>query len=260
MKRLILLLILLSTIVCAADRKNPTSKAYISAVEGTASVVIQDGSIQNLSNRGVYNAEGLIFDTKEKSNEAMVLSNGSGIYMDESTHLEINRFAQEPFNPDRSDLDVEPSISLTRGFISHGYVAICTPKIVAGSSMVYETPNGKVRLFNNKVAISVDSNKTEIISISGEVSVESGISNYQCLKNGEKAIIKGGKISVENVTKEELKTASDHITSACVARQVVYFDVASKKDAAEADELKVIPLVPAKENREVVVSPARLWN
>jgi len=69
----------------------------------------------------------------------MVYSNGTGIYFDPDTRMEIRKFVQEPFTPNRADMETEPSISQTQTFLSRGLVGLCTSRLVAGSSMVYQT-------------------------------------------------------------------------------------------------------------------------
>jgi len=50
---------------------------------------------------------------KEKTYSSMVYSNGTGIYFDPDTRMEIRKFVQEPFTPNRADMETEPSISQT---------------------------------------------------------------------------------------------------------------------------------------------------
>lgn len=256
MKRFVLFL-LLSISLIAAEKVNPASKAYISDVEGDATVFVpENGTIKDTTKKDVYNAEGLIFETKKKSNQAVVLSNGAGLYIEENSHLEIKKFSQEPFKPNRSDMEVEPSISQTKGYIPHGYVAICTSKIVAGSNMIYQSPHGGVRLFNNKATIDVGDSITTIISVEGEASIQVGPFRTERIKVGEKAIVDGKNITVRKASKEELDTASEKTAIACNAKREVYFDV--MKQSENAAEIKAIPIIPIKLPTQFTVSPATI--
>lgn len=251
-------LFLLCCLFCSAiadEKKNPVSKAYITSVQGDVSI-LQEGVIQDLATRETYDAAGVVFDTKEKSNQSMVLSNGSGVYMGEYTHLEIKKFVQEPFTPNRTDADVEPSISQTRGYISRGEVAICTSKIVAGSNMEYETPNGKIKLFGNKVYINVGDNGTNVISIEGEFGVEVGPSKFERVKTGQKAEMKNGNFIIVKPTEKEFKDAVEHITTACNAKKEVYFDI--KKEVGEKLEIIATKIIDKKLPVQFTVSPASI--
>ena len=247
----------MSVCLLGAD-KNPASKVYITDVVGEASVFIPvAGNIKDTERKDVYNAEGLVFDTKKKSNQTMVLSNGSGVYMDENTHLEIKKFVQEPFTPNRTDMDVEPSISQTKGHIPHGYVAICTSKIVAGSSMAYDTPIGTIKLFNNKVVIDVQDDKTIVISVEGDAKVDLGINRFEYVKPGQKATITKDGIKISDATKEELEEATEKVAFACKGKKDVYFDV-RENGAGSEKEIKAISVVPKKLPTEFTISPSTL--
>ena len=127
-------LILPSLATAAQVKKNPTSKIYVADVDGEAEIDTGD-RVDDLTKKSVYSAQGAVIETKEKAVDAMVFSNGTGIFFDEETRVEVKRFDQEPFLPNRSDMDVEPSISQTQAYLPRGTVGICPSKLVAGSSM-----------------------------------------------------------------------------------------------------------------------------
>ncbi|MDF3056914.1 MAG: hypothetical protein K0R17_1129, partial [Rariglobus sp.] len=102
-----------------AKRKNPSSKLYIADVDGIASINTGD-KIEDVTKKSVYAAEGVVLETNPDSHNAIVLSNGTGIAFDPDTRLEMNRFMQEPFSPNRTDLEVEPSVSQTSAFLPRG--------------------------------------------------------------------------------------------------------------------------------------------
>ncbi len=249
----------MSVSLLAADKKNPASKAYITDVEGQATVFVGEGRIEDSKKREVYAAEGIVLETEKKSNQSLVLSNGTGIYMDEVTHLEVKKFVQEPFTPNRSDLDMEPSISQTGGLISHGYVAICTPKIVAGSRMVYTTPHGEIKLFNNKVAINVGDNATEVIPVEGEFKVELRSGHFEIIKVGDRVIFDGQIITTRKADKKEMDKATENVAIACNARKTVYFDVVKRYESDGVIEILVAyPVTQIKLPTEFTVSPATI--
>src|ERR1700722_3505129 len=108
---------------------NPVSKFFVADLNGDAQV--NTGTeIDELVKKSVYKAQGTTIETKPKSNYAMVYSNGTGIYFDPSTKVDVDKFQQEPFRPNRTDMDVEPSVSLTDAHIERGTVGLCTSKQV----------------------------------------------------------------------------------------------------------------------------------
>jgi hypothetical protein len=251
-------LLILTTLVAFSADNNPASKAYVFDVVGDAIAFESSGNVKEVEKREVYTAEGISFVTNKKSNQTFVLSNGVGVHMEEDSHLDIKRFMQEPFTPNRIDLDVEPSISQTKGFIPHGYIAICTPKIVAGSNMEYETAFGRVKLHtSSKIVINRLPERMEVISVEGDVRIQINGQNFGSIKVGEKALVNGKDVVVQKAEKEELKKATEMVAFACNARKTVIFEA---RNAAGTDrkEISVQQVVPIKLPTEYTVSPARL--
>src|SRR5690606_1901409 len=108
-------------------------------------------TIDPLTKRSVYTAQGTVIETKSNASNSMVFSNGTGVYFDPETRLEVRKFVQEPFTPNRRDMEIEPSISNTQNFLPRGTVGICTSKLVAGSTMRYNTPHANIRIKGRKV-------------------------------------------------------------------------------------------------------------
>ncbi|MCC5024077.1 MAG: hypothetical protein J6386_15390 [Candidatus Synoicihabitans palmerolidicus] len=115
----------------------------------------------------VHNAQGTVIQIFENSNNAMVFSNGTGVFLDSGTRIEVRRFVQVLFSPDRSDLESEPSISKTSAFVPRDTVGLCTPKLVAGSTMNYGTLFGNVSIRSSKVVIQTDDFETKISLVEG---------------------------------------------------------------------------------------------
>jgi hypothetical protein len=157
----------------ADSKKNPASKFYVADLNGEAQVDEGD-RIDDLEKKSVYNAQGTVIETKSNSNYAMVYSNGTGIYFDPATRVHVKTFEQEPFQPNRSDMDVEPSVSQTHAFVDTGLVSLCTSKLVAGSNMTYQTPFGELNMRGRKAVINVTQNSTTFSMIEGESTVRKG--------------------------------------------------------------------------------------
>jgi hypothetical protein len=216
----------------ASKKKNPTSKVYVADMNGEAQIDTGE-KIDDLAKKSVYNAQGTIIETKPKSNNAMVFSNGTGSYFGEDTRVEIKTFAQEPFTPNRTDMDVEPSISQTKAFVARGSVGLCTSKMVAGSNMTYQTAQGSVNIRGKRVVIAASDSETKISMIEGDSTVKGGDVDLggQTLKAGQQAIIRKGapgqpsSIEIQPIPDNEKEALEEKVTLACMAKKTVYFEV-----------------------------------
>jgi hypothetical protein len=216
----------------AANKNNPSSKFYVADVEGDAQ--IDTGTtVDDLTKKSVYNAEGTVIETKPKAANAMVFSNGTGIFFDEDTRVEVKKFEQEPFLPNRTDMDVEPSISQTQAYVPHGTVGLCTSKLVAGSSMTYSTPLGSVNVRGGKVVIAAQNNQTTISMLEGESTVFSGDLDMggHTLRDGEQAVITPGDtgqpptVKIQDIPSDQRSQLDAKVTMACNSKRTVYFEL-----------------------------------
>lgn len=259
-------------------KKNPTSKLFVADVQGEA--VIDTGeTIDQLAKRTVYTAQGVVIETKEAAINAMVFSNGTGISLDPDTRVEVRKFVQEPFTPNRTDMEIEPSISQTVSHVSRGTVGVCTSKLVAGSSMQYTTPNGSVRIKGGKVAISADDTGTTVALLEGDVTVQAGEMDAggQVLQPGFQAFIpnSGGPMQISRIDPQQLQALDEKVSAACMARKTVYFEAATRReDSRQAagldditafegegepdEEIIAIPTTPPNVPIQFTVSPANL--
>jgi hypothetical protein len=256
-------------------KKNPTSKFFVTDLEGQSQVNTGE-RIEELTKKSVYSAEGTIVETKPNATNAMVYSNGTGIFFDHDTRLEVRRFVQEPFTPNRTDMEVEPSISQTQSFLARGVVGLCTSKLVAGSSMSYRTPYASVAVRGRKVVIETNDKFTKVSLLEGDVTVRGGEydAGGQTLQPGQQAIIAPGQlgtpnsITIQSIPDGELRALEDKVTVACMAKNTVYFEVADRntngggKTAFDSLEQEIVPVVvvPANLPAPFVASPARIGN
>lgn len=258
-------------------KSNPSSKAYVAEAGGE--VLIDTGEkVQDLTKRGVYTMQGAVIETKpakpgqdaSKFSSTIVFSNGTGAYIDADTRMEVRRFVQEPFTPDRTDMDVEPSISQMRVYLSRGSVGLCTSKLVAGSTMVYETRHGSVTVRGRKVVIEAAANYTKISMIEGDSTVRAGAKDMggHTLKSGEQAIIRPGpegqanEIQIVPIPQDSRAATEEKAALACLAKRTVYFEErAVAFDAAASEvttEIVAVEVVPVTLPVEYTVSPATL--
>ena len=237
-------------------KKNPTSKVYVADVQGISSINTGD-RIDDLTKKSVYSAEGTTIETKPDANSSLVLSNGTGMYFDPDTKLTMQRFLQEPFNPSRTDMEVEPSVSQTSAFLSRGSIGLCTSKMVAGSTMTYNTPQASVSIRGRKVVIECSGNTTTVSLLEGDVTVRGDLTGGgESLKPGQQAIITRNSpsepptIKIQDIPADQKEALGDKVNMACMARKTVYFTVEDRKDG------EIIPIpVPPPGPTPPVVSP-----
>ena len=252
----------------SSKRKNPTSKFYVADVQGFAQVNTGE-KIEDLTEKSVFDAEGTIIETKPDSTNALVMSNGVGLNFAPDTRLIVSRFLQEPFQPNRTDLETEPSVSQTRTQLTRGTIGICSGKLIAGSSMVYDTPHGSVNILSQntqKVAIEVNNDVTIVTLFEGAITLRGdNMAGGESLQPGQQATIrKRGpnqppEITIGPIPSDQAEFLEDMVNGACQARRKVYFDIAERQTEQGPDaSLVAVPTSPINPG-EVgpIVSPAR---
>jgi len=235
----------------AATSKNPTSKFYVADLAGHAEVNTGE-KIEDLTNSSVFSAEGTVIETKADSTNAIVLSNGTGIFFESDSRLEIRRFLQEPFLPNRTDLETEPSISQTQSHLPRGTIGLCTSKLVAGSVMTISTPLAEVSVRGQKLVVQSTDDETRVSLIAGDVTVRGeGFSGGEILQPGQQAVVTRGApgqpplVVIRPIPEADLPALEEKVTQACMARRTVYFDIAERQNETEdPPELTPVPVTP----------------
>jgi hypothetical protein len=266
-----------------APKKKPTSKLYVADLVGDAQ--IDTGTeIDDLAKKSVFNAEGTALETKVSSNASVVLSNGTGIYIDVNTRVDVKAFEQDAFRPNRTDIEDEPSISRTKLYIEHGCIGVSTSKMVAGSTTLYETSLATASIRGRQAVIVAEDNLTVISMVQGEATVQAGpLDRPRLVKNHQQIIIHPGNPGEANIVEiqdipdgedeESLQWLEYRVLTADSARKLVYFEVQARKagdsdggltlfdgSAAEApnNQIVAVPVVPANPPIDTNVSPANL--
>ncbi len=248
----------------AVKNKNPASKLYVADITGESQIDTGE-RIETLTKKSVYAAEGTSIETKTGANQSLVFSNGTAIYVGPETRFEVKKFLQEPFLPNRSDLDAEPSISQTIVKITRGSVGVCTSKLVAGSSMTYQTPHATVNIRGRKVMIEVSDTETRVSLIEGDVTVLAGDtgSPSHTLRPGQQAIIRktatdsAPVVTIQPIMDEQQAKLDESVSLACISRRTVFFEVAQRGEGEDA-EIRPVEVVPANPDPGFTVSPARI--
>jgi hypothetical protein len=156
-----------------AQRKNPASKLYVAELDGVSDIDIGD-RVFELKKGSVHDANNTIIRTRVGASNAIVFSNGTGLHLEPDTALRIEQFVQEPFLPNRTDLDVEPSVSRMSLVLTHGMIGLCTSKLVAGSSMELETPHLMLQIRGKRIVVETNERQTVVSLIEGDVTVQTG--------------------------------------------------------------------------------------
>lgn len=239
--------------------KRPTSKLYVVESVGKTQITTGD-KIEPLTTKTVYDANAALIETNDQSTGAFVLSNGTGLFCAANSRMEIRRFVQEPFLPNRTDLEVEPSISQTTVFVGTGSCGFCTSRLVAGSVMTYVTPLATLTVRGGKMVLEVNDHQTKVSLFEGDITIRGG--EYDAaghvLKAGQQALVTAGEsgkanpVAVQPIPDEEKAVADEQATTACMARRTVYFDT------GDQGEIVATPVTPAEIPTEYTISPARL--
>jgi len=246
----------------AGKRKNPTSKVFVAAAKGEGQ--IDNGEkIEALTVKSAYTVEGSTIETKADSSSTLVFSNGTALTVGANSRFVVKRFLQEPFAPNRTDLDVEPSISQTAVKMMRGSIGLCTSRLIAGSSMTYQTPHGTINIRGRKVMVEVAENETIVSLLEGDVTVMGDdVGSSHNLKPGQQATLRKAApnqptvITIRSISPEANTKADEQVSLACIARRTVYFETADR----ETEEIKPVLVQPAALPTQFTVSPDRLPN
>jgi hypothetical protein len=258
---------------------NPTSKVYVADTEGKTQ--IDTGKkIDDLTKNRLYRAKGAIIETKAASNASMVFSNGTGVYFDVNTRVRVSEFDQDPFRANRTDLEDEPSVSRMNLNIEHWVIGISTSKLVAGSSMEFDTPQAAAFIRGRQSVIQVGDNFTEISMLMGEATVRCGpMDQGHLVKSGQQIIIRAGigagpnAVQVQQIedgnAEEHEQWLEERVLTADSARKLVYFEVQTRLDGGitvfdgeptdlSGREIVAIPVVPVSPPVQPTISAANL--
>lgn len=238
---LVVALTLLVSGLRAAAAGNPVGKIFVASTQGDVSLNSGD-KITPLDPKASYPVQGSVIETRESGTSVVVFSNGSGVLFGPKTRAEVKQFSQAPFSADRTDTEMEPSISNTNILLSHGSVALCTSRLAAGSTMNYTTPHAVVNIRGRRVLIEATEQCTKISLLDGDVTVRGGGEfdvGGQILKPGQQAVIPGAPVGVEapvairDIPEADRESMEKNVAEACMARNTVFFDIGDLQDPTD---------------------------
>jgi hypothetical protein len=260
----------------------PAGKLYVAEMEG-ASEIDSRTRVQEMVRKAVYDADDSIIQTKAGATNTIVFSNGVGIFLDPETTLQVDRFTQQPFQPNRADLELEPSVSRMFLSLRNGTIALCTGKMLPGSILEITTPHATVSIRGKRVVIQTSVMGTTVSLLEGDVTARLGASDAsgQVLLPNQRAIIRQGRLDdplrivIEPIPEELRRGLEDRAAFACMARHTVYFDteegtpgaslrarpgisVFSTTTPPDKEEVEPIPGVPPVPEIPTYVSPAEI--
>jgi hypothetical protein len=239
--------------------KTPVGKIFVVGVEGGAQVATGE-RIETLTEKSIFRAQGAQIETMTHGKLSLVFSNGTGVFLEPDTHIEVKRFSQEPFSASRTDLELEPSISHAEVFLSRGSLAVSTSKLAAGSTVIIQTWLGSLNLHGGDIVVESDSNAVKFFILKGEGTVQGGTLDLggHVLHAGEQAVILPGPVGQPNIVQiskipaADLPRLQEELDLAYTARKTVFFE----EDTT--GEVIAVPVVPTSLPVQSTVSPSRL--
>jgi hypothetical protein len=240
--------------------RNPGGKIYVASLTGVSQSSSGE-TIEALTPKSIFPAAGSRIETKPSGTLSMVFSNGTGIFLDQDTHIEIKQFTQESFFVNRTNLELEPSVSATEVYLSQGTLAVSTSKLAPGSVVSFRASLGSINLRGGKVVLEITGDELKISLLDGEGTVHGGKYDLggHVLHAGEQAIILPGPAGESNLVKirkipaEDLAAIEVKAAMAYEARKTVFFE-----QDPTTGEIIAVPVVPTTLPVPATVSPSRL--
>ena len=270
----------------ASAAGSPISKVYFAAVRGADAFVHQGDRSQPISPKETYAAAGLGIETQAGAIVTMVFSNGLAVQLHADTRLKVKRFAQEPFRPNRTDIQLEPSISDVELDLAYGTMVISTAKLVPGSRLNLETNRAEVNAQGGTMIVTANPEETDVSVVTGACTIygHNDGTHFDAVKEGEMAKVHLAAtdatgavvIEVTPMTKPELATLTGQTDDITLAKRTVYFDQRSTgafnsttaisspetdntaNRQREALELNAVQVIPEKLPVQYTISPAYL--
>ena len=265
---------ILGTMLCCAPalsalaQESVPGKVYVAEVSGGVTFVIGGKTIE-LKKGEMQAAQGARIDTAAGASLILVYSNGTSIFVDEKTAMEIRRFVQKPFPAGVDTAVIEPSSSDSMVSVTQGRVIITTNQLATGTSMIYLTPHAQVKIRGKEVVIEVRDQDTRITVVVGDATVtplNAGAGGVgQLLHTGQMAIVTNASaatttaelIRVMTVDPSVLNGFATQIAAAERAQKIVLFETINPA-GGRPPEIQAKAVVPVDLPVPLTVSPSTL--
>jgi hypothetical protein len=254
-----------AAVIAGSAQEFIPGKIYVAEIAGGVAYTVPGGK-QDLKKGVSLPVQGARNETTPAAHVVWVYSNGTSLYVDEKTVIQIAKFEQKPF-PKGTDTTVnEPSVSHTVGRITQGRIIITTNKLMTGTTMVYITPHAQVKIRGKEVVIEVYDRESRIYVVNGEVSVSptgaSADSLGQVIHSGQEAVVTDSSMSVTSsqievipIDQSFLDSIASQLAAGERAQKIVVFETVTGDDGSD---IQANPVVPGNLPVQMTVSPSSL--
>jgi hypothetical protein len=254
-------LVFCASVLAGSSQDFFPGKIYVAEISGGVAFTVGGGA-NNLKKGDILPVQGARNETAPAAHVVFVYSNGTSIFIDEKTVIQIAKFEQKPFPKGTDTTVTEPSISHTVGRITQGRIIITTNKLMTGTTMVYMTPHAQVKIRGQEVVIEVYDRESRIYVINGDVTVSAlsgpGGGIGQTLRSGQEAIVTDSPtdtIQVLPLDQSVIASLASQIAAGERAQKTVVFDTAA---GADGTDIEANPVVPTVQPADITVSPDTL--
>jgi hypothetical protein len=254
-----------AAVIAGSAQEFIPGKIYVAEIAGGVAYTVAGGT-QELKKGVSLPVQGARNETTPASHIVWVYSNGTSLYVDEKTVIQVAKFEQKPFPKGTDTTVTEPSVSHTVGRINQGRIIITTNKLMTGTTMVYITPHAQVKVRGKEVVIEVYDRESRIYVVNGEVSVSpvgaSADGVGQVIHSGQEAVVTDSSITTTSsqmhvvpIDQFYLDSIASQLAAGERAQKIVVFETAAGADGAE---IQANPVVPSTLPVQMTVSPATL--
>ena len=241
--------------LAARAQQTVPGKIFVAEIDGSVTFV-SSGKGLEIKKGDSRIAQGMSIETGAGASAVLVYSNGTSLFVDQDTRLEIGKFVQVPFPSSVNIALIEPSISDTIATVKQGRVVLTTNELAAGTSMVYLTPQSQVKIRGKEVVIEVTDQKTRVLMISGDATVtpqNAGPGSVgQTVHGGQMAVV---QIQVMPLDPDAAREVAPKVAAAERAQGIVVFGTVT---ANGATDVQARPAVPVNLPVPLTVSPSTL--
>lgn len=160
-----------------------------------------------------------------------VLSNKTAFLLAGDSELEIGKFEQvAPFKDDLSN-DSESTTSACEMTLKKGALHVRAPRLRPTSSLKIKTPEAELEAESRGFSVSTNGGKTEVLPVEGALFVKTKNGKTDIVKTGQRAVVCGGKITIDYARVSELEAAKKKIAQCKSAADTTLFKCGEKISA-----------------------------